>query len=89
MDPEFDVKLLGPSTETDGNRHLDWSVTGEELVVELPAEKPDGRDAEHAYAFEIQAVKPDESAFESAASSADESAIVRSRERMREIIERL
>lgn len=87
MEPSYKAEMLGLTNGKNGNPYLDWHVEGDELVVDLPREKPTGDYAEHAYSLRIQVTKPNGNAFENG-KPAEESKIVRSRERMREIIER-
>ncbi len=88
MERSYKVEMLGQSNGNNGNRYLDWRVEGEELVVDLPDEKPDGKHADYAYTVKVQVTKPNENAFENGQPAVEESKIVRSRERMRALIER-
>lgn len=85
MEPGFKVEILGASN---GDHYLDWHVEGEELVVDMPDDRPRGEHASHTYAVRVQIAKPNESAFENGRPAAEEAKIVRSRERMRAIVER-
>lgn len=88
MKPGFRVEMLGSTSGNEGHRYLDWEVVGDELVVRLPDEKPDGEHAEHAYTLKVQVAHPDENAFEHAAANANGSSkIVESKEKIRDIVQ--
>lgn len=64
MKPGFKVEMLGVTNGNDGNRYLDWCVEDDELVVELPDDRPSGEHTEHGYTLEVQIARPNENAYE-------------------------
>lgn len=82
LDPSYAVELVGGGADGDG-RDCDWTVEGEELVIDLPETPPDGTVHEHACALRIQVADPGEDAFEAADVSPEDDDVVRSETELR------